>query len=204
MGYPRRGPLRTLVSVRTSQPAPPAPVRRPIEDTSWTRSPAPTSRPRSSRSATRLFVPDLLRHHRPGGDRHQQALRRNRHVHLRPGLHLDRQLRVQDHLHRRRSGRAAVPRRADRAVGRARRLPGDLLSAALRRASDRDPKGRFRLPRHAPHHGARADEPVLPGLPARRAPDGGDDRLRSARCRRSITTPPTSPIRISAWSPRSA
>ena len=38
-------------------------------------------------------------------------------------------------------------------------------------------KGRFRLPRHAPHDGARADEPVLPGLPARRASDGGDGRL---------------------------
>ncbi len=38
-------------------------------------------------------------------------------------------------------------------------------------------EGRLRLSRHAPHHGARADEPVLPGLPARRASDGGDDRL---------------------------
>ena len=39
-------------------------------------------------------------------------------------------------------------------------------------------EGRLRLPRHAPHDGARADEPVLPGLPPRRASDGGDDRLR--------------------------
>ena len=59
-------------------------------------------------------------------------------------------------------------------------------------------KADFDYTRHPAHDGARADEPVLPGLPARRASDGGDDRLRSARCRRSITTPPTSPIRTSA------
>ncbi len=41
-----------------------------------------------------------------------------------------------------------------------------------------DAKGRFRRPRRAPHHGARADEPLLPGLPPRRASDGGDGRLR--------------------------
>ena len=38
-----------------------------------------------------LVVPDLRRHHRAGRDRRRQALRRDRHVHLRPGLHLDRQ-----------------------------------------------------------------------------------------------------------------
>ena len=42
-------------------------------------------------------------------------------------------------------------------------------------------EGRLRLPRDAPHHGARADDPLLPGLPPRRASDGGDGRLRSAR-----------------------
>ena len=66
----------------------------------------------------------------------------------------------------------------DRAAGRARRLPRDLLPPALRRAADRRPEGRLRLSCHPPHHGARADEPVLQGLPARRASDGGDDRLR--------------------------
>ena len=65
----------------------------------------------------------------------------------------------------------------DRAARRARRLPRDLLPAAVRRTADAGAEGRLRLSRHAPHHGARADEPVLPGLPARRAPDGGDDRL---------------------------
>ena len=38
-----------------------------------------------------LVVPGLRRHDRPGRDRHRQALRRDRHVHLRSRLHLDRQ-----------------------------------------------------------------------------------------------------------------
>ena len=118
------------------------------------------------------------RHHRPERRRHLQALRPDRDVHLRSRLHLDRELRVRDHLHRRRRGRAALSRLPDRAARRARRLPRDLLSPALRRAADRRPEGGFRLPRHAPHHGARADDAVLPGLPPRRAPDGDHGRLR--------------------------
>ena len=39
-------------------------------------------------------------------------------------------------------------------------------------------EGRLRLPGDPSHDGSRADEPVLPGLPPRRASDGGDDRLR--------------------------
>ena len=42
------------------------------------------------------------------------------------------------------------------------------------------PESRLRLSRDPPHHGARADEPVLPGLPPRRPSDGGDVRQR--RC----------------------
>ena len=110
--------------------------------------------------------------------RHRQALRRDRDVHLRPRLHLDRQLRVQDHLHRRRRGHPALSRLSDRAARRARRLPRDLLPAALRRTADAGAESRLRLPRHPPHHGARADDPLLPGLPPRRASDGGDGRLR--------------------------
>ena len=49
-------------------------------------------------------------------------------------------------------------------------LYGELPTAAQ--------KVRFRQSRHPPHHGARADEPVLPGLPAGCASYGGDDRLR--------------------------
>ena len=37
-----------------------------------------------------LGLPDLRRHDRSRRDRHRQALRRDRHVHLRPRLHLDR------------------------------------------------------------------------------------------------------------------
>ena len=125
-----------------------------------------------------LYLPDLRGHDRPVGDRHRQALRRGRDVHLRSRLHLDRKLRVQDHLYRRRRGHPALSRLSDRAAGRARRLPRDLLPPALRRTADRRAEGRFRQSRHAPHDGARADEPVLSGLPARRPSDGGDDRLR--------------------------
>ena len=41
---------------------------------------------------------------RPRGDRYPQALRPNGHVHLRSGLHFDRELRKRDHLYRRRKG----------------------------------------------------------------------------------------------------
>jgi len=110
--------------------------------------------------------------------RHRQALCVDRDVHLRPGLHLDGKLRVEDHLHRRRRRSAVLPRLPDRADRRARRLPGDVLSAALRRAADVVAEGRFRLPGDPPHDGPRADEPVLPGLPPRRPSDGRHGRQR--------------------------
>ena len=53
---------------------------------------------------------------RPGRDRHPQALRADRQVHLRPGLPVDRVVQLDHHLHRRRQGRAAVPRLPDRAA----------------------------------------------------------------------------------------
>ena len=37
-------------------------------------------------------------------------------------------------------------------------------------------EGRVRRHRHAPHHGARAAGAPVPGVPPRRAPDGGDGR----------------------------
>ena len=123
-------------------------------------------------------VPDLARNDRPVRHRHRQALSRHRDVHVRPRLHVDGELRVQDHLYRRRRRHPALSRLSDRSAGRERRLPGDLLSAALWRAADRGAKGRFRLSGDPAHDGARADEPVLPGLPPRRASDGGDGRQR--------------------------
>ena len=84
-----------------------------------------------------LRFPDPERHGRARCHRHRQALRPGRDVHLRPRLHLDRQLPVEDHLYRRRRRRAGIPRLSDRAARRKGRLPRDLLSAALRGASDR-------------------------------------------------------------------
>ena len=125
-----------------------------------------------------LRLPDLRGHGRSGRDRHRQALRRRPAMFTYdPGFTSTGELRVQDHLHRRRRRHPALSRLSDRAARRARRLPRDLLPAALRRTADRVAEGRLRLSRHPPHHGARADEPLLPGLPARRAPDGGDGRL---------------------------
>ena len=68
--------------------------RRRSRVTTWTRNPAPT--PRSAKLTVgdkRLVVSDLRRHDRAGCDRHRQALRPDRNVHLRSGLHLDRKLR---------------------------------------------------------------------------------------------------------------
>ena len=58
-------------------------------------------------------------------------------------------------------------------LGATGRLPRDLLPVVVRRIADQVPEGRLRLSRHAPQHGARADGAVLPGLPPRRASDGG-------------------------------
>jgi hypothetical protein len=52
-----------------------------------------------------------------------------------------------DHLHRRRQGRAAVPRLPDRAARGELRLPRDLLPAAVRRAAERqEQKAEFTNP----------------------------------------------------------
>ena len=172
---------------------------------SWTRRPAPTPRPAQLTLGDKNWSFPLYDGTiGPRGHRHQQALRRGRHLHLRSRLHLDRELRIQDHLYRRRRRHPALSRLSDRAARRARRLSRDLLPAALRRTADRRAEGRFRLPRDPSHDGARADEPVLPGFPARRPPDGGDGRLRRralgllSRLHRHLRSA------RSAWSPRSA
>ena len=124
-----------------------------------------------------LRFPDFERHRWARCHRHRQALRPGRDVHLRPRLHLHRQLPVQDHLYRRRRRHPGIPRLSDRATGRTRRLPRNLLPAALRRVADQGAKGGFRPARDPSHHGSRADGPVLPGLPPRRASDGGHGGL---------------------------
>ena len=169
-----------------------------------------TAEPPATASATltvgrkSVELPITQRHDRPVGDRHRQALRPDGHVHLRSGLHLDREHGIQDHLHRRRRGRAALPRLSDRPARRARRFPRDLLPASLRRIADRRAEGRLRLSRHAPHDGARPDEPFLQRLPARRASDVGDGGVRRRARRLLSRLRPTSPIPGSARSPRSA
>ena len=66
------------------------------------------------------------------------------------------------------------------------------------------PVRQFPQHRHAPHHGARADDAVLHRLPPRRAPDGRHVRLGRRAVAPSITTPPTSTIPSSASSPATA
>ena len=121
-----------------------------------------------------LDFPVLSGLDRPDGHRHPHAVRQVGDVHLRPGLPLHRELQLEHHLHRRRRRRAAVPRLPDRAAGAALRLPRGLLPAAQRRAAEQAAEGRVRRHRHPPHHGARAAGAPVPGLPPRRAPDGGD------------------------------
>ena len=95
------------------------------------------------------------------------------------------------------AGHPALPRLSDRAAGAALRFPRGLLPAAERRAAQPQAEGRVRRHRHPPHHGARADQPLLSGLPARRASDGGDGRrgrravgLLSRRARHQRPAPP--------------
>ena len=123
--------------------------------------------------------------------------------HLRSRLHLDRQLRIQDHLYRRRQGRAALSRLSDRGAGRATATSWRSATCCST-ANCRTPtqKDEVRARHHLPHHGARAAARLLPRLPPRRASDGGDVR----RGRRAVgllsRLAPTSPIRASARSPR--
>ena len=93
-----------------------------------------------------------------------------------PGYTSTGQLRIQDHLYRRRQGRAAASRLSDRGARRAQRLHGGLLPAAQRRAADRRAEEEVRARHHLPHDAARTDPVFLPRLPPRRAPDGGHVR----------------------------
>ncbi|CAA9225205.1 MAG: Citrate synthase (si), partial [uncultured Craurococcus sp.] len=119
------------------------------------------------------------RHARPGGGRHPQALRRSRHLHLRPRLWRDGLLREPDHLYRRRCRGAALSWLPDRAVGGAFRLHRGRLPPARGRVADREPARRFPQERHLPHHAARAAAAFFRRLPPRCAPDG--DPLRRGR-----------------------
>ena len=121
-------------------------------------------------------VPGAFRQHGPRRGGHPHALRQVRDVHLRPGVPVDRELQLGDHLHRRRQGNPPLPRLPHRAARAALRLPRGVLPALVRRASQPQAEGRVRRHRHAPHHGARATRSPVPGVPARCPPDGGDGR----------------------------
>ena len=125
-----------------------------------------------------VTFPILSRDDRTRRHRHPHALREDRQVHLRPGIHVDRRVQLDDHLHRRRQGRAPLSRLPDRGARGQMRLPRGLPSAALRRAADARADEGFREPRDQPHDGQRADAVLHARLPARRASDGGDDRAR--------------------------
>ncbi len=102
-------------------------------------------------------------------------VRQDREVHLRPGIPVHRRLQFDDHLHRRRQGRAPVPRLSDRGARGEVRFPGDLLPAALRRPAEQRAKSRIRGPGDPPHDGQRADAVLHARIPPRRASDGGVD-----------------------------
>ena len=114
----------------------------------------------------------------PGRHRHPHAVRQDRQVHVRPGLPVDRVLQLDDHLHRRRQGRAAVPRLPDRGARDQVRLHGGLPPAALRRAAGFREEGGVHEPRDQAHDGQRADAGLPARIPPRRASDGGDDGPR--------------------------
>ncbi len=121
---------------------------------------------------------DHPRNHRAASGRYPQVLWRRRHVHLRSGLHLDRLVRLQDHLHRRRRRRPALSGLQHRRSRRAERLHGMLLPADEGRAAEQGAEGKVRQGHHQPHDGPRAAQPVLSRLPARRPSDGGMLRRR--------------------------
>ena len=113
----------------------------------------------------------------PGRHRHPHALRQDRQVHLRPGLHVDRRRASRrsptSTATRASCSIAAIRSRSSRVT---LRLPRGLLPAALRRAAERRAAEGLRSPRHQAHDGQRADAVLHARLPARRASDGGDDR----------------------------
>src|SRR5437879_4656148 len=83
-------------------------------------------------------VSDAAGQRRSRRGRYPDALRKNGAIHLRPGVPVHRELQLEDHLHRRRRGRAALPRLSDRAACGALRFSRGLLPAVERRAAGRE------------------------------------------------------------------
>jgi len=127
---------------------------------------------------TKVEMPVKSRLDGPFGYRYWQTLRQDRDVYLRSRVHIYGELRIGDHLHRRRRGRSPLSRLPDRPACRTGRFSRNLLPSALRRIADPDAEKGFRLPDHAAHDDPRADGPFLPGLSPRRASNGRDGRER--------------------------
>ena len=124
------------------------------------------------------LLSDLRGNDRPVGDRHRQVLRRDRDVHLR-----SRATPRPAAASPRSPISTATKASCSIAAIRSSSWPSTAISSkpatCCSTASCRPPlRNRLRQSRHPPHHGARADEPLLSGLPPRRASDGGHDRLR--------------------------
>ncbi len=93
-----------------------------------------------------------------------------------PGFMSTAACTLDDHLHRRRQGRIALSRLSDRTARGHLRFSRSVLPAAQRRTAERRAEERLREDGDYAHDGARADEPVLPGLSPRLASDGDAGR----------------------------
>ena len=138
MGYPNDAGTRDATSRVPARAGPPSRVAANSRARSWTPRPAPTQDRLDSPSATRTGTfpiydgtigPDVIDIAKLYGETGMFTYD--------PGFTSTGELRVQDHLHRRRRRHPALSRLSDRAARRARRLPRDLLPAALRRTADR-------------------------------------------------------------------
>ena len=130
--------------------------------------------------AKSIDLPLLKGTRRARRDRHRSA-RRRRLVHVRPGIRLDRVMRIGDHVHRRRRRRAAVSRLSDRTAGRRVRSSRGVLPAAERRTAEPRPRRPTSIERSRHHTMVHEQlQRPLQRLSARRAPDG--DHVRRRRC----------------------
>ena len=122
-----------------------------------------------------------------------------------PGFLSTAVVQLGDHLHRRRQGRAALPRLPDRGA-RGATATSSRSATCCSTASCRTPtqKKEF-VGRVTTHTMVQRADAVLPArLPPRRAPDGGAGRAGRRAVARSTTTRSTCTTRSSATSRRSA
>ena len=126
----------------------------------------------------------------------RKPLRRHRGLHLRPRLPpRPPAVKARSPISTATRASSAIRGYPIDALAEHRRLPRDLLPADARRTAERPADEEVRPRHHQPHHGARADDAVLPRLPPRRAPDGDHGRRGRrdvgllSRQHRTSTTP---------------